>query len=98
MELVLEKAITVKLGPTSGPREKYFARFESYFNTLEKDEKEKIRGEAPTRLNLLSAEDDVTRECFEATRTFFTNFTKEANGYQRNDYKEFAELIMVRNS
>ena len=42
LELLLEKAIAVKLGPSSGPREKYFARFESFFNSMNNEEKEKI--------------------------------------------------------
>ena len=95
LELLLEKAIAVKLGPSSGPREKYFARFESFFNSMNDEEKEKIRTDAPTRRNLLSAEDDVTREFFESTRSFFSDFMSEANGFQRDDYLEFARLIMV---
>ena len=81
-----------KLGPTSGPREKYFARFQTYFNNLEEEEKETIRLDAPNRLGLVAAHDDVTREFLEATKAFFSAFT---GGYQRGDYLEFSCLIKV---
>ena len=95
MELLLHAAITEKLGPTSGPREKYFDRFRTYFNSLSKEEVEAIRLDASACLNLLAPEDDVSREFMESTRAFFTNFMKEANGFQRDDYKELARVIMV---
>ena len=95
-ELVCECAIEDKLGPTSGPTEKYFTRFEAYFNKLSTEEREAIRADAVSRRdNLLRAEDDVTREFMESTRAFFTAFMSQANGFQRDDYREFARMIMV---
>ena len=43
LELLMEAAVAEKLGPSSGPREKYFARFETYFNGLTEEEREAIR-------------------------------------------------------
>jgi hypothetical protein len=54
LDLLMEAAIVEKLGPTSGPREKYFAKFETYFNTLEKEEKAKISAESTERIGLVS--------------------------------------------
>ena len=97
LELLLQAAIVEKLGPTSGPNEKYNSRFEEFFNTMEAEEKEKIRADAPNRRDgLFKFEDDVTQEFLESTREFFYNFMSEANGFQRDDYGEFANLIMVR--
>ena len=95
LELLLQAAMEQKMGPTSGPREKYFTRFEEYFNSLSEEEVEEIRVDAPSRLGLFSSEDDVTKEFLESTKTFFTTFMSEANGFQRDDYLEFANLIMV---
>ena len=91
-ELLMEAAIVEKLGPTSGPTEKYFARFESYFNGLTKEEKEVIQTEAHGRIAFVSAEDAVTREFLEATKAFFANY---GGSFQRGDYKEFARLVKV---
>lgn len=88
----MEAAIVDKLGPTSGPTEKYFARFKIYFNGLTKEEKEVIRAEAKNRLPLVAAEDEVTREFLDATKAFFSQF---GESYQRGDYLEFARLIKV---
>ena len=96
MELLLGAAMTEKLGPTSGPREKYFVRFESFFNSLSKEEVEEIRRQAPSRVALFSPEDDITREFLESTRVFFSSFMAESNGFQRDDYLEFARMIMVK--
>ena len=96
LELVLHEALTQKLGPTLGPTEKYFTRFESYFNSMKKEEVEEIRKGATARLNLLSPEDEVTKEFFESSHAFFANFMSKSNGFQRDDYGEFAHLIMVR--
>ena len=71
LELVLHEALTQKLGPTSGPTEKYFARFESYFNSLKKEEVEEIRMAATARLELLSPEDEVTAEFFESSSLLY---------------------------
>ena len=87
--------MTLKLGPTFGPREKYFVRFEAYFNALTKTEVEEIRSQATERIALFSPEDDVTREFLESTKAFFTSFMAESNGFQRDDYLEFARMIMV---
>ena len=95
MELLLHGALTQKLGPTSGPSEKYFTRFQSYFNSLAKEEVEKVRVEATACVGLLSPEDEVTREFMESTKAFFTGFMQESRGFQRDDYREFARLIMV---
>ena len=81
-----------KLGPTTGPREKYFARFETHFNGLTKDAKEAIRSDANARLGMVGAEDEVTRDFLEATKSFFASYS---GAYQRGDYKEFAGLIKV---
>ena len=91
-ELLMEAAVVDKLGPTSGPREKYFARFETYFNGLTREEKEVIRSDADARLGIVGAEDEVTREFLEATKAFFASYS---GMYQRGDYKEFAGLIKV---
>ena len=88
----METAIVEKLGPTSGPTEKYFARFQSYFNGLSKEEKEVIAAEAKGRVAFVAAEDEVTREFLEATKAFFANY---GDTYQRGDYQEFARLIKV---
>ena len=92
MDLLMEAAVVEKLGPTSGPREKYFARFEAYFNGLKEEEKEEIRSGAGDQLTMIAAEDDVTREFCDATKTFFSSFT---GAYQRGDYYEFARLVKV---
>jgi len=44
----------------SGPKEKYFTRFQEWFNYLT-EEKQKINDEAITKIQLLSPEDEVTR-------------------------------------
>ena len=95
MELLLGAAMTEKLGPTSGPCEKYFMRFEVYFNALTKEEAEEIRLGASQRASLLSPEDEVTKEFIESTRAFFSSFMAEKRGFQRDDYLEFARMIMV---
>ena len=87
----MEAAVVDKLSPTSGPREKYFARFETYFNGLTNKEKEVIRSDANARLGMVGAEDEV-REFLEATKAFFASYS---GMYQRGDYKEFAGLIKV---
>ena len=95
LELLLQAAIVKKLGPTSGPNEKYNTRFEEFFNTMEAEEVEKIRVDAPNRQGLFSGEDDVSCEFLESTRTFFSHFMSETNKFQWDDYGEFAKLIMV---
>ena len=92
LELLMEAAIVEKLGPTTGPTEKYFARFQSYFNSLETAEKEVIRAEANGRLAFVAPEDEVSREFLEATKAFFANY---GDSYQRGDYMEFARLVKV---
>ncbi|QQP52276.1 Hypothetical protein FKW44_004381 [Caligus rogercresseyi] len=82
--------IIEKLGPTSGPTEKYFARLASYFNGLIKEVKKVIKTEAHDRIAFVSAKDAVTHEFLEATNLFFANY---GNSYQRGDYKEFARLV-----
>ena len=94
-ELLMEAAVAEKLGPTTGPREKYFARFESYFNNLTEEEREVIRTNAADRRPLVGDEDEVTREFMEATKSFFANY---GNSFQRGDYKEFARLVKVYQS
>ena len=88
----MEAAIVEKLGPTTRPREKYFARFESYFNALSEDDREAIRTGASDRKEFVADEDEVTREFLEATKTFFANY---GDSFQRGDYKEFARLVKV---
>ena len=39
LEIIMGAAIALKLGPTSGPREKYFTKFEKYFNNLTEEKK-----------------------------------------------------------
>ena len=95
LDLVVEAAVVEKLGPTSGPTEKYFSRFEAYFNSLTKEEKVEISAEGPTRIAQVAPEDDVTREFLDATKTFFSDFMAQENAFQRGDYLEFARLIMV---
>ena len=97
LDLLMEAAVVEKLGPTTGPREKTFTTFETYFNSLSKEEKEEISAEAADRVGQVSPEDEVTRDFFEATKAFFTNFMEEERPFQRGDYLEFARLIMVSN-
>ena len=91
----MEAAVATKLGPSTGPREKYFTRFATYFNSLDQEEKEKIYAEAADRIKLLAAEDEITRQFIEATKSFFSQFMAENNEFQRGDYLELARLIMV---
>ena len=63
---------------------------------MKKEEVEEIRKAADARLNLLSPEDEVTKEFFESSNAFFSSFMSKSNGFQRDDYGEFAHLIMVR--
>ena len=93
LELIMEAAVAEKLGPTSGPRKKYFARFQTYFNDLAEEEKEAIRLDAPNHLRQVGDEDDVTREFLDATKAFFSTFVE---CYQRGDYLEFSRLIKVK--
>ena len=72
LDLLVEAAVVEKLGPTSGPTEKYFSRFEAYFNSLTKEEKVEISAEGPTRVAQVAPEDEVTREFLDATKTFFS--------------------------
>ena len=95
LEILLQAAIVAKLGPSSGPTEKYFARFQEYFNSLTEEEVEEIRLNASSRADFLKEEDDVTREMLDATREFFRSFMSKSNGFQRDDYLEMACLIMV---
>ena len=39
LEIIMGAAITLKLGPTSDPREKGFTKFEKHFNNLTEEEK-----------------------------------------------------------
>ena len=94
LDILAELAVEVKLGPSSGPREKYFARFESNFNSLTEEEKETIRVDAPNHIGIVAAEDGITRQFLDATRSFFSQFMAEARPFQRGDYLEFARLIM----
>ena len=95
-DLLLEAAIVSKLGPTPGPKEKYFSKFKSYFNTLSDEEKEKIVTEAAAHIGLLTPEDDVTKEFHARSKAFFTEFMASDNSFQRGDYLEFARIVMVR--
>ena len=92
----MEAAVLEKLGPSSGPREKYFARFETYFNSLSKEEKEEIRARATDRRQMVAPEDDVTREFFKATKAFFDGFATGSKDFPRGDYFEMAWVIRVR--
>ena len=87
-----------RVGPTSGPCEKYFARFETFFNALSEEEKAESVSESPRHFQLLEPEDQVTRDLREATRVFFTEFLARENGDLRGDYKELAHLVMVSKS
>ncbi|QQP55780.1 Hypothetical protein FKW44_000226, partial [Caligus rogercresseyi] len=49
-----------------------------------------IKTEAHDRIAFVSAEDAVTHEFLEATKSFFTNY---CDSYQRGDNKEFARLV-----
>ena len=95
LEILLQAAMTEKLGPSSGPTEKYFERFQTYFNSLSTDDREAIRKEASSS-TYLKPEDDFSEELFQSTRDFFADFMARKNGFQRDDYREFANLIMVR--
>ena len=96
MELLLHAAVVEKLGPTSGPSEKYFTRFQTYYNALSDEEKEKIKGEALQQaINLLAPEDDITAEFKEASTSFFSAFATADHSYDRGDYKECSLLIRV---
>ena len=81
--------MTEKLGPSLGPTEKYFERFQTYFNSLSRDEREGIRLGASSCVEWLSPTDDITKEMF------FSHFIAKSNGFQRDDYRELARLIMV---
>ena len=96
LDLLMEAAVVEKLGPTSGPREKYFAKFETYFNSLDEEEKAKIAAESTERIGLVSPEDDVTRQFHAEATAFFTEFLAQDNAFQRGDYQELARLITVR--
>ena len=95
LDLLMEAAVVEKLGPTTGPREKTFPTFETFFNSLSEEEKAEIKAEAADRVTQVAPEDEVTRDFFEATKAFFTNFMAEERPFQRGDYLEFARLIMV---
>ena len=95
LEILLQTAMTEKLGPTTGPTEKYFDRFQSYFNSLSTEEFEEIRLGASSCFEFLSPTDDLGKEFFECTRVFFTDFMAKRNGFRRDDYRELARLIMV---
>ena len=95
LEILLQTAMTEKLGPSSGPTEKYFERFQTYFNSLSTDEREGIRLGASSCVEWLSPTDDITKEMFGSTREFFSHFMAKSNGFQRDDYRELARLIMV---
>ena len=96
-EIIAEAACETKLGPTTGPREKCFTRFQTHFNSLSREEKEEIRRNAVAARSIVGIEDDVTRDFFEATRSFFEQFESECDSYKRGDFKEFARLVMVNN-
>jgi hypothetical protein len=42
LELIAAAAVTLKLGPSSGPKDKVFGQFEQWFNSLTEEEIEKI--------------------------------------------------------
>ena len=95
MDLMMEAAIVAKLGPTSGPTEKYFARFEAYFNSLDSETKSQILKNASVALDVLSVEDSLVEEFRDATREFFRQFMSKPNSFQRGDYLELARLVTV---
>ena len=95
LDLLMEAAIAEKLGPTSGPRKKYFAKFEMYFNSLEEADKNTIVREAIDRIEILAPEDEVTRSFQAATKAFFINFMVSEPSFQRRDNLEFAHLVML---
>jgi trans-2-enoyl-CoA reductase len=95
LELEFEAATKDKLGPTSGPKEKYFSRFEEYFNKLSEAEKEDILKDAADKIRLLAPEDDLKREFQIRVKNFFTEFTASSS-FQRGDYQEFCRIVMVR--
>ena len=95
LDLLMEAAVVEKLGPTSGPREKYFAKFETYFNSLEEADKNTIVREAIDRIEIFAPEDEVTRSFQAATKAFFINFMVSEPSFQRRDNLEFAHLVML---
>ena len=95
LEILLQAAMAEKLGPSSGPTEKYFERFQTYFNSLSMDDREGIRLGASSCAEYLSPTDDVGKEMFKSTQDFFSHFMAKSNGFQRDDYCKLACLIMV---
>ena len=57
LELIVEAAITLKLGAISGPMEPIYSRFEKYFDALTEEELEEVMREVPDRTLFLSPED-----------------------------------------
>jgi hypothetical protein len=95
MEILFEASFASKFGPTSGPKEKFFARFETFFNSLMEDQLADIINEGAERIRLLAPEDDLTREFQARVKNFFTEFLASSSSFQRGDYQEFARLVMV---
>jgi hypothetical protein len=98
LELIAAAAVALKLGPSSGPKDKVFGRFEQWFNSLTEEEIEEIVAEAASRIELLAPEDEVTHDFQSRSREFFANFfaASSTSGFQRGDYLEFARIVMVR--
>ena len=88
-------AITLKLGPTSGPREKYFTKFEKYFNNLTEEEKEHILEDANEKVKLLAPKDEVTSEFHQRVKKLFSSFFETKHSFQREDYLELARIVLV---
>jgi hypothetical protein len=91
----MEITTTSKFGPTSGPKEKYFSRFEKYFNSLTDDQLQEIVSESADRIRFFAPEDDLTREFQIRVKNFFAEFRSSNTSFQRGDYLEFSNVLMV---
>jgi hypothetical protein len=89
---------TLKLGPTSGPKDKVYDHFEKMFDSFTEDEMEKILDESKERIGLLAPEDDITREFQSRAKAFFGDFFTASStaSFQRGDYLEFSRILRVR--
>ena len=96
LDLILEAAITEKLGPTSGPTETYFTRFKEHFNSMTAAEKSMIAANAASALDLLSVEDETIAGLRAKTKEFMKEFLEKCEKFHRADYLELARLVMVK--
>ena len=95
LEIIMGAVITLKLGPTSRPREKYFTKFEKYFNNLTEEEKAHILEDANEKVKLLASKDKVTSEFHQKVKKLFSSFFETKHSFQRGDYLELARKMLV---